>query len=166
MDTDQLRLKERTRCLHKAVGGLEEAARITGKSKSQHGRCQSPESGDFLTIHDLAELEAVAPRTGNWPPVTRLLCERLGGVFLPLPDLDACDDPLGNGVAAMAREFAELTAAVMTARADGRVDPHELLPIRREGRQLVAALTRFLNGVDALIEEDTPSAHALRAVEG
>ena len=161
-----LRLKDASRTLHKAVGGVEEAGAITGKGKSQHARCHSPTEPDFLTVHDAARLEAVAPRDGAWPPVTRLLCEMAGGVFLPLPDAEVHDGPVAQGVVRLVKEFGELCAATGEGLADGTLLPEELLRIRREGGEVQAVLAGFLREIDTLIEAQPVSPAQLRLASG
>lgn len=161
-DLRALRLKDRTRTLQKSLGGVVECARITGKGKSQHGRCQSAGDPDFLTVHDVALMEAVAPRDAAWPPLTRLLCEQAGGVFLPLPDTEAHDGPVAAGLVALVQSFGELCAATGEGLADLTLTIDELLRIRREGGELMTELAGFLQGIDAMIEAEPPSVAQLR----
>lgn len=165
LDLRQLRLKDATRSLQRSVGGVEEAARITGKGKSQHGRCQSAHDGDFLTVDDAARLEAVAPRDAAWPPLTRLLAELAGGVFLPLPDAAAHDEPLALRVVRLAKELGDLAAATQDGLADGSLEAHELLRIRREGGELEVELAGLMREVDAMLAAaESPGVSALREV--
>lgn len=156
------RLKEATRVLHRSVGGVVDAGIVTGKCKSQHGHFQSQDAPDFATIDDVARLEAVAARGADWPPVTRLLCELAGGVFLPMPDVEAHEVPIALGVIAVAKEFGEVAEAVQDALADGRLEPHELLRIQRAGLDLQSELARFLRAVGEMIEAAAPSVTDLR----
>jgi len=165
LDLRGLRLKDRTRALQEAVGGVARAAEITGKSKSQHGRFQSASDADFATLADIVALEAVAPRSPRWPPVTRLLCELAGGVFLPLPDVEAHDGPVAMGIVALAKEFGELAGAIQEGLADGELQPEELLRARREGSELQVQLAAFLRQIEAMIEAEPPAPAALRRVE-
>lgn len=162
LDLRQLRLKDRTRALQAAIGGLEACAGVTGKGKSQHGRCQSATDPDFATIDDVARMEAVAPRDAAFPPVTRLLCEMAGGVFLPLPDVEAHPGPVGAGLVALVKEFGELCAAAGQGLADGSLDPDELLRIQREGVEVQSELAGFLQGIQALIDAEPVNIAAVR----
>lgn len=158
------RTKEATRLLHEGVGGLAEAAKVTGKSTTQHGRFQSATDPDFATLRDVIEMEAVAERGPAWPPVTRLLCELAGGVYLPLPDVDAHDGPVALGLVTLMKEFGDLAAAVHEGSADGTFAPDELMRARREGGELQTALAAYLRMLDQQIEANPPSGRALREV--
>lgn len=162
LDLRQLRLKDRTRTLQKTIGGAVDCGQVTGKGKTQHGRYQSPSDPDFATIDDVARMEAVAPRDAAWPPVTRLLCELAGGVFLPLPDAEAHPGPVAEGLVQLVKEFGELCAAAGQGLADGTLDPDELLRIQREGGEVQRELASFLHSIEMLIEAQPVSIAAVR----
>ena len=164
LSLDERRLKEETRALHRAVGGLEEAARITGKSKSQHGRMQSQDAPDFITAADVLKLEAVGSRDAGWPAVTRLLAERAGGVFVPLPDVEADADDLAAGVMTLAKEFGDLAGAIQQGLADGVADDADLLRAAKEGAELQRELTGFMRLIESLLDANSPAVSALREV--
>lgn len=160
------RLKEASHVLHRAVGGIEDAAKITGKSKSQHSNFHNQRAPDFATIDDIAKMEAVAARTPSWPPVTRMLCELAGGVFLPLPDEEAHEGPIALGVITLAKEFGDMAEAVSDGLADGVLEARELLRIQRAGNDLQTELARFMRAISDMIDETPPTVAQLRMREG
>lgn len=160
------RLKEATHVLHRSVGGALDARAITGKSKSQHYNFESQNAPDFATIDDIAKMEAVAARTASWPPVTKMLCELAGGVFLPMPDEEAHEGPIALGVITLAKEFGDMAEAVSDGLADGELEPHELLRIQRTGNDLQTELARFMRALSDMIDETPPTVAQLRKREG
>lgn len=152
LTTRQLRLKDATRKLQESLGGTIAAAQVTGKSKTQHGRFQSPHDPDFATISDVIDMEAVAPRDAAWPPVTRLLCQMAGGVFLRLPDTETCETGLALELCTLAKEFGDLAGAVHDGMADGSLDGNEALRALREGHEMQAKLAAFNRMLEALVE--------------
>jgi hypothetical protein len=65
LTTLDLRAKKATRDLQKAVGGVHDAGKITGKSHAMHGYYQSRGRSDSITIADVLRLEAVTVRSPN-----------------------------------------------------------------------------------------------------
>lgn len=120
------RLKTATRELQRAVGGIEASAEITGKGKSQHGNYQNLSMPDFATIEAIADMEAVARGTPNYPQVTRLLCQLAGGVFVPLPEMPETDEAPALLILRLASELGGVSASITDGLADnGKIDPHE-----------------------------------------
>lgn len=120
------RLKAATRELQRAVGGLEAAAEITGKGKSQHGNYQNLSMPDFATIEAIADMEAVAHGTPGFPQVTSLLCQMAGGVFVPLPEMPDTDEAPAMFVMRLASELGAVSGSITDGLADnGKIDPHE-----------------------------------------
>lgn len=158
-------LKEATRTLHESVGGVVAAEAVTGISNSQHSNYHSHSSLLWAPIDAVARLEAVAPRDAAWPAVTRLLCEYAGGVFVPLPDVEAHDGPVVLAFMAVAKEFGQLAEAMHDGLADGTLEPPELLRLKMEGSQLQALLAALLQQVDRMMEATPPTVSQLRARE-
>lgn len=165
--TRQLRLKAATRALQDGVGGLGPATEIAGKSTSQHGRYRSEYDPDFAPIDVVIALEAVARRDASWPPVTRLLCQLAGGVFLPLPDVDACDSGVALEMCGLLHEFGDLAGVVRDGMADGSLDAGEALRALREGQELMAKLAAFNRMLEAMVEAGGgPSLRHIREAGG
>ncbi|MDR7102968.1 phage regulatory CII family protein [Croceicoccus sp. BE223] len=165
LTTRQLRLKDSTRKVQESLGGTIEAGKITGKSKTQHGRFQSPHDPDFANICDVLEMEAVAPRDAQWPPVTRLLCQMAGGVFLPLPDTETCETGLALELCTLAKEFGDLAGAVHDGMADGTFQPDEAYRALREGQELQAKLAAFNRMLEGMVEAGHgPTVRGIREV--
>lgn len=145
------RIKAATRELQRAVGGVEAAAEITGKSKSQHGNYQNPNMPDFATVEAIADMEAVARGTPKFPQVTGLLCQLAGGVFVPLPEMPETDEAPALLVMRLASELGSVSASITDGLADnGRIDPHEAVAsLRRlaEFEGITAQLRLLLQGI-------------------
>ncbi len=118
LDTDDLDLKEATRKLQKAAGGVEECERVTETGKTQHGNYQSPNSFAFITIEKVRMLEARTVNYPGWPHVTRALCKQAGGVFVPIPRLDGGHEVLPGQVMVLAKELGEVSAKITEGLAD------------------------------------------------
>jgi hypothetical protein len=114
LTTLDLRAKKATRDLQKAVGGVHDAGKITGKSHAMHGYYQSRGRSDSITIADVLRLEAVTVRSPEYPQITRLLCENAGGIFVELPDVDADDSDLMRHVMKIADKFGVLAGTMAT----------------------------------------------------
>lgn len=127
------RLKDATRELQGAVHGVESAASITGKGKTQHGNYQNRNMPDFATIRDIALMEAVAHGSAGHPQVTRLLCELAGGVFVPLPQMPEGDEAVAVMIAQMAAELGDVSRSIADALCnDGNIDRPEAEGALRE----------------------------------
>lgn len=130
MSTDGY-LKKHTEALVKDVG-IEEASRLTGKSKATLGRyySESDEHDDrFMPIDVVAALEAKA----QFPHVTAALSD-LRGITLSY-DADRHVEPTGRvneGIVALAERFAMLMAEYNTAIRDGRISINEAKRLLRE----------------------------------
>lgn len=99
--------KDAAAALIAEVGGLEMAAKITGKSVAVLQRYTDPGEGGngrFINIHDAGRLEAVCRR----PVVTEWLAHELGWEVVPLLPLVMKDADPGKLVAAIVRETADL----------------------------------------------------------
>lgn len=115
-------LKRASGDLISALGGIEGAAASIEKGKSVVGRKVNPtDTEHFLSIHEVAELEALAPH----PVVTELLCKLAGGLFVPHVDLAADEGSLAWLVMQLSKELGELSGEIATALADGVVTPAE-----------------------------------------
>lgn len=106
-------------------GGLEAAACDTGKSKSQIHRYTSPTAPDSITLRDIMILEAIAHGSPGHPQVTQMLCANAHGMFVPLPDLQAHDSPIADGMGKLGKEFGEAMAVMGATLADGQVEKVE-----------------------------------------
>lgn len=132
LSTTEQRIKAATKDLQRAVGGVEAAAEISGKSKSQHGRFQSPHDPDFATIADVIAMERVAHGTAGHPQVTRLLCAQAGGLFVPLPEAIDEGDGLSLLACELAAEVGDVARAVSDSLRDRVVEPGEARHVLRE----------------------------------
>jgi hypothetical protein len=118
-------LRRHTEALVKDIG-IEQAAKLSGKSKATLGRYYSdaPEhAARFIPVDTVAALEAAA----SFPHVTQALADLAGA---PLSaEVPARRNTPGGGinedVIALSRRFAQLMAEYHEAIADGRISANE-----------------------------------------
>lgn len=134
---EEQRQARAVRELIKAAGGLEEAHGITGKSTSQLGRCSSPNDKDSLSIRDVELLESVTHDTTGHPHVSRHLAANAGFVLFRKPTVRATGADLLGLVARQAQESGDITAKMIAALADKKLNQAEIADLRREVRELI-----------------------------
>lgn len=120
MNGEELQLKRATELLVKSIG-LEASASLIAPEKSQVARYYDRNSGQWIKLNDLRELEANAPE----PLVTKTLCRLAGGVFVPNIDLAADEGTLAGMVMLLSKELGDVAGKVSVALADGVVTPTE-----------------------------------------
>ncbi|TXC73940.1 hypothetical protein FSZ31_04255 [Sphingorhabdus soli] len=148
------RLCAATREMQRGVGGIEAAAEITGKSKSQHGRFQSPHDSDLPTVGDIAMIEDISRGDPAHPAVTRLLCQLAGGVFVPLPAHDGDLPGLADSVVSLSCELGDVANAIRAGLADDQVlSAVEAGKVRRELDDLMRCCAALGQLLDARIAE-------------
>ncbi len=104
--------------------------------------------------HAAIDVVAAMERVSGNPIVTRKLCELSNGMFMPLPSISAQPGDLLSLLAAQAKESGELTAAICSAVADGKVDAGEGAAITREIDHLIAVAAAMRATVQSLVRGD------------
>lgn len=133
MTPDTLALKRATAETIKGVGGLEAAAGFCRVGKSVLGDNQSPNRADsFVAIDVIADLEPLARERAGWPHVTQLLCQRMGGTFVALPDAPVEEVDLFAALSSLSAEFGDVTQAVCAGMADGKFCATDAREINRQ----------------------------------
>lgn len=151
MTPDDLALKRATGEMIKGVGGVEASAEWCRVGKSVLSDNQSPNKPDsFAAIDVVAALEPLARARDGWPHVTQALCQRMGGVFVPVPEVPPGRRDLCALLGEQAKESSDLTRALAKALGDGRVDPHETAEPRREAWQLMQVAATIVAALDAI----------------
>lgn len=148
MNGEGLQLKRATELLVKSIG-LEAAASLIVPEKSQVQRYYDRNSGQWIKLNDLRELEANAPE----PLVTMALCRLAGGVFVPNIDLAADEGTLAGMVMQLSKELGDVAGKVGMALADGVVTHGEAEGCLRELDDL-ARVTSQLRGALESIRRD------------
>lgn len=141
MTPEQLDLKRATAETIKGVGGVEAAAtfcRVGKSALSDNQSVNQPES--FIALDVLADLEPLARERSGWPHVTRALCRRMGGMFVPQPDVRAAGADLLQLLGRHAQESADVSRAICEAIGDGKVCPADARKIRIEVAQAMELL--------------------------
>ena len=90
MTPERLVLKRATDAMLSGVGGQTKAAPHTRVGQSTLSSYASRHHSDaFVPIDVVADLEPLAQEREGWPHVTQALCQLMGGVFVPLPEVPA-----------------------------------------------------------------------------
>jgi len=125
-------LKRHTEALVKDVG-IEEACRVTGKSKATLGRYYSDNeehANRFMPVDSVAKLEAVS----SYPHVTSALAE-LKSITLSYDDRNpnsANDGGVNSDVIALSQRFAMLMAEYQQSMEDGIITENEAKRLLQE----------------------------------
>lgn len=150
MTPDTLALKAATAEMIKGVGGLEAAAGFCRVGKSVLGDNQSINRADsFVALDVVAALEPLARERSGWPHVTRALCQRMGGVFVAVPEAMPAGGVLLELLGQQAKENADVSQSVCAALSDGVVDAKDATAIRTEIWQAIERLV----AMDALLKQ-------------
>lgn len=131
-------LKRATDEMLSALGGQTKAAPYTRVGQSTLSTYASRNCPDaFAPVDVIADLEPLTGDAAGFPFVTRALCAIMGGVFVPLPDVPAGNADMLTMMGRLSKEAGDVTQALCSALADGRIDRVEQSHIRREVRQLL-----------------------------
>lgn len=154
MTPENLDLKRATAETIKGVGGLEAAAGFCRVGKSVLGDNQSVTKSDsFIALDVIADLEPLARDRTGWPHVTRALCQRMGGVFVRVPEGRATGADLMGMLARKVKEGADVSSALCEALRDGVVCSADARKVRAEIMDLMELLAA-MDAELAAIEQD------------
>jgi hypothetical protein len=132
-------LKNHTELLVKDVG-IEEACRLTGKSKATLGRYYSMDAEHaerFMPVDVVAQLEAAA----SHPHVTGALADLKGATLSYDPDRhDRRSMSINSDVVALSQRFATLMGEYHLSIADGTISLNEARRLLSEAQQLQGVL--------------------------
>lgn len=139
LPVEEQRQASAVRKLVAAADGVEPAAHDIGKGKSQVSRYQSVTEPDSITLRDIEILEGVTHGKPGHPIVTRYLARRAGCALVHLPVVRATGTELLHLVGEQARESGRITASVIEALEDQRLELHEVRRIRGDIARLIDA---------------------------
>ena len=143
-----LGLKAAFRQLVESVGTLEFCAEIAGVGKSQISDYQMPNTDRFAPVQVVMALEAVSPAG---PLVSAYLARRAGHVLVALPEARQTAADYLVAVGAILKGSGGLSAALLTAMADRRIDRSERAGLRGD----IARLQAELAGLDFMVEAES-----------
>jgi hypothetical protein len=86
----------------------------------------------------------------------QLICQRFGGMFVPLPQLGSQHENTMAHTAAVATEFSDVLREVSIKLADGHVSDNDLRSIQKEWGELLSAGQAMLAHLAALNEAGKP----------
>lgn len=143
-------LKDATRRLLDAVGGLDHAVERCRLNRTRLSQCGNPYGeGDYLPVDVALQLE----RAAGVRPITDHFCAAHGGVFMTLPS-GAALVRWEADLAGCAKESAEVFARLATALADGKVDRREAADLLRETDEALAAFALLRQHLAARLAAD------------
>jgi hypothetical protein len=96
-----------------AFGGQAKAAAETGKGQSRISSYTLRNTPDFAPLDVIDRLEDRTVGQQGWPHVTAWLCQRRGGVFVPLPDSSGPPMPIVTLVSDLVRAVGQLGPALL-----------------------------------------------------
>lgn len=153
LSTDAQHQARMARQLIRAAGGLEAAAEISGKGKSQIARYQSPHDEASITLEVIEALESVTSGSVGHPIITRYLAMRAGYVLVQLPQKPANGTDLLSLVSQQAKESGDITSGIINALADKQWTNTELVTAQREVQELIEVAVAMQSEL-ALIQDD------------
>lgn len=123
LSPDALSIKRAYRALVAAAGGQEKAAGYCRRIRRHqtHSDYGAPNVDQFPPVDVIAELEEVTIGTTGYPHMTRELCARAGGVFIPAPDADLNAADWLQRCMQLVKEHADVSGGLATALADGKL---------------------------------------------
>lgn len=151
-ESEAARLKNATRALGRAVGGIEAVEELTRVDQSSFARYQSLHHAQFVPVDVIADLERVAER----PIVTEALAHLNGHILIAKPP--TLSDPAWNGyLGQVLKDCGELSARIGEALRDhGRIttdDVHRqgLTKLAQDGMAALASLERALEQIGPIV---------------
>jgi hypothetical protein len=133
-----------------AAGGQKFVERETGKAQSRISDYGSPNTADFAPVDVIRKVEALGAGAPGHPHVTRALARASGAVLSGALPIAAGLEDLGDHLAAVTRETADLTAALAEEDLAGdcrRLSTAARQRILHEGADLVAQVEQLLRAV-------------------
>jgi hypothetical protein len=137
-----------------AAGGQELVARESGKTQSRISDYGSPNTADFAPLDVVRRVEALGFGAPGHPHVTRALARASGAALSPaLPPASGLAD-LGDHLAAIARETADLAGALAGEDLSAACTSLSLGARLRIGREAAEAIDQLEQLQRALAEEN------------
>lgn len=107
----------------------------------------------FAPVDVVLDLDRLARGRLGFPPVTRMLCQLLGGDFIERPAVPAGRGDLMTLLAGQSHEMAELTSALLLGLADGRLSGAEARKALSEAQQVAALSARMIAELTVIVNE-------------
>lgn len=132
-----------------AFGKQQAVAELVGRSQSVVSDWGRTNTAPFIPLDAIDALEARTAGYPGWPHVTRWLCRRRGGEFLPLPKLEQ-SGCWGRMTATLAKEAGEVTSGLCADLADDNdVSPAEARRRLKDADELVRIAVELRSALKA-----------------
>lgn len=138
----------KARDLIRLAGGVEAAAAIIGKGKSQVGRFQSVHEPDVMSIEDAISLEAATIGKPGHPVMTRHMARRSGHALIKLPHKPATASDLLDLIGEVSAECGDLIAGLLAGVRNGDFSGDQQIAIREQ----IADLIEFAVAIDVSLD--------------
>lgn len=128
---DKQALKEASKQLVRAAGGVEAAALYVRPNKSTLSDYGRPENDIFMPVDVIAGLEAITHGTAGWPIVTRLLAMTAGCALVELPAPGNAEADWIDQLGQLSKETSDVAQGICKAlHGDHRVTASEVRQLR------------------------------------
>lgn len=121
-----------------AIGGLENAERVTTARRSQLSRCQSTNDGDTLSLRDAIALDEATLARGG-PHILQKMALLLGHVAIPVPTAPTDHEEIQAQIMTIAADLGDVSREAIEAERDGIWEPKEALRALARADELLAA---------------------------
>jgi hypothetical protein len=142
-------LKAATKSFIRQAFGVQKLAaastRVGQQAIADYGNAALGDS--FMPIDVLVDLVTESGDTS----LLRVIADMAGCLLVPLPEGRA-DDAVDTHTIRTAKDYADLVAAIMSAKADGRITPHEKPKILTDIRDLMIELAALAEAVKEVRE--------------
>lgn len=127
-------------CVSEMPGGMDAMAAALGMSRDGLSNRIYERKGQGLLLETAMQLQATSGSTALAKAVAHLS----GGVFVPLPDTDACRDDLLGKFNELYSKLGELSSVFREATGDGEIDARERRTLEAEAQRIHALVEQLL----------------------
>lgn len=149
LTTDQLYLKKETRAAVDDVQGMDKVAKLLGRSQSRISHYCSSNRDEFMPIDLVAELEQLTVGKPGHPRITRALARQAGFLLVPEGGEQGDLRPLGDHLADVVGEAADVMASMKFALAVNGMKRIDRARAIAEARQLQDAAAELVAALEA-----------------
>ena len=144
-------VKAGTADLLRSYGSQQSAEALTGVRQQKLSDCGNANTGDFLALDTVVELERRTVGTPGWPQVTRTLARLHGCALIRLPEARDAEGAWLDRLSQLSGETSDIISGICSALADGTISAAEAKALRvevGEGQQLLADVDAALAAIE------------------